>query len=98
MIGAKLIWAIDLCFKIYMFMICARCLLTWIPSIDWDGNPLFRALRDSVDLYLNLFKKFIPPIGPFDFSPVVAMILLVPIWQITIYVFVKLFSILGLFG
>ena len=63
------------CLYIYMILICVRCLLTWIPGVNWE-NPIMNALRSAVDLYLDLFRKFIPPVGPFDFSPVVACIVL----------------------
>jgi YggT family protein len=56
-------------------MILVRCLLTWIPIVDWS-NPIINAFRASVDLYLDLFRKFIPPVGMFDISPIVAMFVL----------------------
>ena len=56
---------------VYFWMIMARCLLTWFP-VNWD-NPLLYALRSATDIYLDLFRKFIPPVGGFlDVSPVVA--------------------------
>jgi uncharacterized protein YggT (Ycf19 family) len=33
-------------------------------------------LRDVSEPYLRLFRRFIPPIGMFDFSPIIAIILL----------------------
>ena len=33
-------------------------------------------LRDVCEPYLRIFRRFIPQIGPFDFSPIVAIILL----------------------
>ncbi len=98
MFALKFLKAVDLCFQIYMFMICARCLLTWLPNLDWEGNKFLNALKSSVDLYLNLFKKFIPPFGPFDFSPVIAMIVLIFLWRIVLYAFSYLFAFLGFFG
>lgn len=76
-------------------MICARCLLTWIPGINWS-NPFFAALKSSVDLYLDLFKKFIPPLGPFDFSPIVAMFVLAILQNVIMYGTAFLLSAIGL--
>ena len=77
MISYKIIEAIANCFYIYLLMIFVRCLLTWIPGINWD-NPLLSALRASVDLYLDLFRKIIPPIGgAIDISPIVASFVLI---------------------
>ena len=33
-------------------------------------------LRDVCEPYLSVFRRFIPPLGPIDLSPVVAIILL----------------------
>ena len=33
-------------------------------------------LRDVSEPYLRLFRKFIPPLGAFDFSPMIAIIVL----------------------
>jgi YggT family protein len=54
-------------------MIIIRCFLTWIPGLNWD-NPILFALRSATDIYLDLFRKIIPPIGGFlDISPVIAL-------------------------
>lgn len=97
MIAGKILWAISMCFQIYFWMICVRCLLTWLPNLNWE-SPLLSALKSSVDLYLNLFRKIIPPIGPFDFSPILAMFALIFIWRIVIYCVGYLFAFLGLIG
>lgn len=95
MIAIKLIAAIANCFYIFMLMIFVRCLLTWIPGLNWN-NPVLNALRSSVDLYLDLFKKFIPPLGPFDLSPIVAVFVLIFIRNAVLYGAVFLFQILGI--
>lgn len=95
MIGIKILQAISLFFYVYMIMICVRCLLTWIPNLDWNSKIL-NPLRTSVDLYLDLFKKFIPPVGPFDLSPVVAMIVLMLIEKPVIWIFAVILNLLGL--
>ncbi len=72
-----IISAINTFFQIYMWMILIRCFLTWIPNLNWD-NPILFGLRSATDVYLDLFKKIIPPIGGFlDISPIVAVFALV---------------------
>jgi YggT family protein len=95
MIGIKILQAISLFFYVYMIMICVRCLLTWIPNLDWNSKIL-NPLRASVDLYLDLFRKIIPPLGPFDLSPVVAMIVLILIEKPVIWIFAVILNLLGL--
>ena len=82
-------------FYVYMLMILARCLLTWLPNVNWE-NPILSGLKSSVDIYLNLFKKFIPPLGMFDFSPIVACIVLYPINWIIINIVFVLVKLLGI--
>lgn len=62
-------------FYFYFLLIILRIFLTWIPNIDWYQQP-FRAIREVTDLYLNIFRRFIPPVGGLDFSPIVAIIVL----------------------
>lgn len=62
-------------FYFYSILIVLRIFLTWIPTLDWYQQP-FRALREVTDIYLDIFKKFIPPVGGLDLSPIVALIVL----------------------
>ena len=96
MIGLKILKAIDMCFYVYMLMICVRCLLTWIPNLDWRNNKFLQLLSSAVDLYLDLFRRIIPPFGPFDFSPVIAMFALIFLDKLVLFVCIKLFLLVGL--
>jgi uncharacterized protein YggT (Ycf19 family) len=46
-----------------------------IPYASWSSAAL-GFLRDVTEPYLGLFRRFIPPIGPVDVSPIVAILLL----------------------
>lgn len=59
-------------FYFYFLLIIIRIFLTWIPSIDWSSQP-FRAIAEVTDLYLNIFRRIIPPVGGLDFSPIIAI-------------------------
>ena len=41
-------------------------------------------LRDVAEPYLRIFRRFIPPIGPIDISPIVAIIVLQIVGNIVI--------------
>ncbi len=97
MIAYKIIEAIANCFYIFLLMIFVRCLLTWFPGINWN-NPILNALRSSVDLYLDLFRKFIPPVGPFDLSPIVATFVLIFIRNGILYGAVYILAMAGMLG
>ena len=66
---------VDSLFYLYYVLIIIRIFLTWIPTIDWHQEPI-KSVRQVTDLYLDIFRKFIPPIGGFDFSPIIALIAL----------------------
>lgn len=46
-----------------------------IPYSRWSSAVL-GFLRDVTEPYLGLFRRFIPPIGPIDVSPIVAILVL----------------------
>lgn len=62
-------------FYFYFLLIILRIFLTWIPSIDWNQQPI-KLIKTITDAYLDFFRLFIPPIGGLDFSPIVAIIVL----------------------
>lgn len=70
---------IFLALRIYTYAIIAYVLMSWIPALQ---NSAFGAfIAKIVEPYLNFFKKFIPPIGMIDISPIVALIALQLIGQ-----------------
>lgn len=70
-----IIKAVNNIFNLFYILIVLRIFLTWIPSINWQQQPI-KAVREVTDLYLDLFRKFIPPFGGLDFSPIIALIAL----------------------
>lgn len=80
----KLIYGINNLFEIYFWIILVRCLLSFVPSIDWYKQP-FTFIKDSTDIYLNLFRRIIPPVNGLDFSPIVAIIVLQVIQYLVVY-------------
>ena len=76
---------VDALFLVYLVMIIARIILSWVQQ--FRPLPYNRPLRavtgfieECVDPYLNVFRRFIPPIGgggfALDVSPILAIILL----------------------
>lgn len=58
-------------FTVYQFMIFAYILMSWIPSIQ--QSSIGEMLGKLVEPYLSIFRKFIPPIGMIDISPIIAL-------------------------
>jgi YggT family protein len=69
-------------FLVYIILIFIRVLLSWIPRMPY--NRFLSAFVDFVhqvtDPYLNLFRRFLPPLGgggfALDISPILAVIVL----------------------
>jgi len=70
-------------YYVYTILILAYILMSWVqlPYNVWVGRV--RAfLHDTVEPYLGIFRRLIPPIGMFDVSPIVALIVLSLVWQV----------------
>ncbi|HWE82326.1 MAG TPA: YggT family protein [Gaiellaceae bacterium] len=67
--------------SVYILVLVLLILSSWIPRIPYELNPVLRFLHDVCDPYLNLFRRFIPPFGPLDVSPMVAIVVLVVLRQ-----------------
>jgi len=65
-----LIQVIDNLFFIYMLMLFARILGSWLP--EFANTKIMLFIAHYTDPYLNLFRRFIPPLGMIDISPIVA--------------------------
>ncbi|CDZ79854.1 YGGT family protein [Candidatus Rubidus massiliensis] len=76
---------VDLLFQAYFFMLFIRILSSWIPELSQYRFMQF--ISFYTDPYLNFFRKFIPPLGMIDISPIFAFIFL----QILNYLFIAFF-------
>ena len=65
-------------FLVFLILIFARILLSWIPRMPY--NVYLRAvvtfIEETTNPYLNLFRRVLPPIGPLDISPILAIFVL----------------------
>jgi YggT family protein len=73
---------------VYTILILAYILSTWIftlggrvPYSRWS-DAILAFLRDVSDPYLRIFRRFLPMAGPFDLSPIVAIIVLQIVTQV----------------
>ncbi|SFS50237.1 YggT family protein [Marininema halotolerans] len=61
---------IQLLFNIYTVILVIYVLMSWIPQLRDSGvGALVGWLAEP---YLSIFRRFIPPIGMIDISPIVA--------------------------
>lgn len=77
MLRLQLIRALSTFIDIYEFIILAWCILSWIPRRPGGFvDDLATAINRIVAPYMNIFRRFIPPLGGIDFSPVIAILAL----------------------
>ena len=66
---------IDVFVTVYTLLILAFIILTYVPPGSLSGlGGVRRFLDDVCSPYLALFRRFIPPVGPLDLSPMAAVI------------------------
>ena len=64
--------------SVYILLIFGYIITSWIklPYSPWL-NRVQRFLYDVCEPYLRLFRRVLPPLGPLDISPIVAVFSLV---------------------
>jgi uncharacterized protein YggT (Ycf19 family) len=69
--------------SVYILLILVYVLTSWIrlPYNVWL-NRIQKFLYDVCEPYLRLFRRIIPPFGPLDLSPVVAVIVLIVLQRV----------------
>jgi YggT family protein len=68
---------------VYILVILVYIITSWIrlPYSPWL-NRIQRFLYDVCDPYLRLFRRIVPPLGPLDLSPMLAVIVLLVLRQL----------------
>ena len=75
---------------VYVVLIFIRILMSWIRNIPYNRvlSAVLTFVTDVTDPYLNLFRRFIPPVklGPaaLDISPIVAVFVLLIVGGIVV--------------
>ncbi|MDQ4078639.1 MAG: YggT family protein [Chloroflexota bacterium] len=78
---------INLIFTAIYFLVLARILMSWLPMIGVridPYNPIVRFLIDTTDVFLEPFRRLIPPIANIDFSPIIALLVLDLVRQLVV--------------
>jgi YggT family protein len=73
---------------VYFVFIFVRIIMSWIPRIPYNRtlDAVLTFVKDVTDPYLNLFRRFLPPLrlgpGALDLSPIVATVVLLLVGRI----------------
>lgn len=69
-------------FTVYIFIIIVYILLNLVFSLGMRmpysrySDAVMNFLRDVTEPYLRVFRRFIPPLGMFDLTPIIAIFVL----------------------
>ena len=73
----RLINLISALVNFYEWLVIIWCFMSWFPlregSLMYDVAVVIDRI---VSPYMNLFRRFIPPLGGMDFSPIVGLFVL----------------------
>lgn len=73
---------LDALITVYVILIILHILVSLVQTagmrIPYNvvTSAIFGFLNEVVEPYLAFFRRFVPPLGPFDLSPILAILLL----------------------
>ncbi len=68
---------------VYVLVIFAY-VLSSLVRMPGSLDPVLRFLYDVCEPYLRLFRRILPPLGPIDLSPMVAVLVLIVAEQLVV--------------
>lgn len=71
-------------------MLIGYILMSWVPAMQ--DSAVGRFLETVCEPYLGIFRKFIPPLGMIDFSPIIAIFALNLIQRGLLIVVIKILT------
>ena len=66
---------IDFVLGAYIWIVIARAVITWVNADPY--NPIVRFLYQVTDPLLTKIRRVIPPMGSFDLSPMILILIIV---------------------
>lgn len=79
-----LIQTIDLVLSIYVWLIIARAIISWVNPNPY--HPVVRFLYRTTEPVLRIVRRVIPPIYGLDLSPVAVIFLIHLIRELLLYI------------
>ena len=73
-------------FTVYLLVIFLRIVLSFAPRPPTSGplRAVWNFAHQSTEWYLGIFRRFIPPLGMFDLSPIVGILVLYILRNLTL--------------
>lgn len=73
---------VNVLFQVYYWLIFIRIVLSFIRHNPYQ--PLIKFIYEVTEPWLSIFRRFIPPVGMIDFSPIVAFFALEILRQLVV--------------
>jgi len=70
-LGSYILLAGQYVFEAYYWLILITIFGSWFPQ--FQATKVGMWISKVVEPYLSIFRRFIPPLGPIDISPIVAI-------------------------
>jgi YggT family protein len=65
---------VNSCFKILFYCVIGSVILSWVAP--GNNHPLLQIVEEMSDAILQPIRKFVPPMGGLDFTPIIGLVLL----------------------
>ena len=65
---------INSCFRILFYCVIGSVILSWVAP--GNNHPLLQIVEEMSDAILQPIRKFMPPMGGLDFTPIIGLVLL----------------------
>ncbi len=86
---SSILQVIDLLLTLYIWIIIARCVISWIMPFPF--HPVIRFIYRITEPVLAPARRIIPPISGFDLSPIIVIFIIYFIKNMIHYFLFKLF-------
>ena len=75
-----IICLINFALQVYTYILFARIILSWVSMTAWTPPPALAPvigfIYEVTEPVMSFFRRFIPPLGGLDLSPIIIFIIL----------------------
>jgi YggT family protein len=88
---STIIVVVEAIFEVYIWLIIARVVLSYVHIRTY--HPVLRLIYEVTEPVLGYFRRLLPRTGTFDFSPILAFLLVWVVEQLVIALLTFLFTL-----
>jgi YggT family protein len=82
-----LIWLVNIISRLALLLVIAQVFMSYFLN---PYHPLRRSVDRIVEPFLAPIRRFVPPVGMFDFSPLILLVLLQVFTQVVVRILLAL--------